>query len=378
MIATHPAPHPSTADPRTDAPLASTLASIARHLPDVLWRADRDGQYHAITSNVESLLGHSDQAMLRSGRRLWLDAALPAERPCLIEAFNMVLGGHPLFDFEYQVRHTDGSIRWVRERMWPSVDHPGSVDGLATDMTAARRDEGALEKHRTELASFSRLMLAGEFGAELAHELNQPLSAIANYVEACSNVLASTPGVDERVTRMLQRTGEEALRAGDIIRNLRSLVDKRPPTKVMTDLMPLLLRVVRITVPRARIEEIDLQMDIPPSLPKVPIAPIQIEQVMLNLVRNAIEATSHAARRQVTLHARVTENAVLLAVQDTGKGLNPGVLSSLFEPFVTTKPNGLGMGLHVCKCIVESHGGRITAINHPDGGARFEFSLPLS
>jgi two-component system sensor kinase FixL len=177
---------------------------------------------------------------------------------------------------------------------------------------------------------------------------------------------------------MLQRTGEEALRAGDIIRNLRSLVDKRPPTKVMTDLMPLLLRVVRITVPRARIEEIDLQMDIPPSLPKVPIAPIQIEQVMLNLVRNAIEATSHAARRQVTLHARVTENAVLLAVQDTGKGLNPGVLSSLFEPFVTTKPNGLGMGLHVCKCIVESHGGRITAINHPDGGARFEFSLPLS
>jgi two-component system sensor kinase FixL len=219
----------------------------------------------------------------------------------------------------------------------------------------------------------------GQMAVSLAHEINQPLGAIASYAHGCRNWLASNVYERERVLEAIERIASEALRAGEITRRLRDLLRKGRPRRESASLKSMVENAVGIAQPAAQSAEVALHFDVAGDLPRLTVDPIQIEQVLLNLLLNAIDAAPGSERaRAVHVGARREAEGVMVSVSDTGSGIDPEIEQKLFEPFFTTKPNGLGMGLVISRSIVEAHGGRIWVESAVEGGARFCFTLPLS
>lgn len=249
--------------------------------------------------------------------------------------------------------------------------------GFVTDLTENRKQERRLQELQSELVHVSRLTAMGEMASSLAHELNQPLSAIASYMKG-SVTLLERPDPDlEKLRSALDRAGDQALRAGDIIKRLREFVAKgetehslEDPARMMEEASALALVGVK-----DRDVRVDLKLD--RAAGPVIVDRIQIQQVALNLIRNAIDAMTDSPRRELEISVvRDDHDMVRVSVSDTGSGLDPAARERLFQPFVTTKADGMGVGLSICRTIVEAHGGRIWAEDNPGGGAVFTFSLP--
>ena len=213
----------------------------------------------------------------------------------------------------------------------------------------------------------------------LAHELNQPLSAIANYVQGCVRLTDQLPG--ETATRMrfaLSETAKQALRAGDIIRHLREFVTRGETEKHPEDIKRLIEEAGALALVGSRERGIrtDFRFSSNPSL--VLADRVQIQQVLIHLMRNAMEAMRESGRRELTLTTRLLDtDMVEVAVADTGPGIAPDIAARLFQPFVTTKPSGMGIGLSICRRIINAHGGDIGVVTNAVGGATFTFTLPL-
>jgi signal transduction histidine kinase len=224
-----------------------------------------------------------------------------------------------------------------------------------------------------------RLTTMGEMAAGLAHEINQPLGAIVNYAQGSSRRLRSNPSAVDAVLPVIDDIAAEALRAGEIIRRLRSLVRKEPPRQDWIDLADVAGDALHLVEPDSHQLGIAVQVAIEPELPRPLGDRIQIEQVVLNLLRNAIDAMADVpGRRELVLSiARVDDSAIELAVRDTGRGMTPAVAERVFDPFFSTKPTGLGMGLSISRSIVEAHQGRLLVSPNAAGGATFRVTLPV-
>jgi two-component system sensor kinase FixL len=216
----------------------------------------------------------------------------------------------------------------------------------------------------------------GEMASALAHELNQPLSAIASYMKGSVRLLDSgTPDLD-RVRTALSAAGDQALRAGDIIRRLRSFVGKGEVAMRIEPLPKLIEEAGALAMMGARDTGVRLEFKLSPSASLILADKVQIQQVVLNLMRNALEAMSENRAGSLTVEASAIPGGwVEVRISDTGPGLAPEVLDRLFQPFVTTKAEGMGVGLSICRTIIEAHGGEISAFNRPEGGAVFRFTL---
>jgi PAS domain S-box-containing protein len=263
-------------------------------------------------------------------------------------------------------RHEDGRPKLVME--------------ISRDVTDRKRAEEQSRKHLAELAHVMRLTTMGEMASGMAHELNQPLTAIATYAGACSNTLQQTPSPTvDKATEILDRIEQQAIRAGRIIHRLRSFVSRTPPARVARDMNEIVREVLVLAGAELRTSRITVRLDLDESIPNVLVDAIQIQQVLLNLVKNAREAMAGESddRRELTIETGFAEpNTVEVAVGDSGTGVCAADADQVFDAFFTTKPDGMGMGLAISRSIAESHGGRLSFTPNSDRGCTFRFAIP--
>jgi PAS domain S-box-containing protein len=282
---------------------------------------------------------------------------------------------------EQPVQTTAGSrwLGWAAKAVREADGAPCAVVAVGRDITERRRAEEASRQYLQELAHVGRVSAMGEMAAGLAHELNQPLCAITTFSQACQRLLG--PDADPQLTRAMARVAANAQRAGEIIRQMRSFVRKDDPQAGPADINSLIRDVLELTAADLRHARVQVIPELGDALPPVWVAEIQIHQVLVNLIRNAAEAMagreSGENRLSVTT-GRTAGGQVEVIVADTGPGLPAEMLDSVFEPFVSGKANGMGLGLSISRSIVESHGGQLTARNRPGGGAEFRFQLPVA
>ncbi|RVJ66537.1 PAS domain-containing sensor histidine kinase [Sinorhizobium meliloti] len=250
--------------------------------------------------------------------------------------------------------------------------------GFISDLTEREESAARLEQTQAELARLARLNEMGEMASTLAHELNQPLTAIANYSNGCTRLLRDMDdAVAIRMREALEEVASQSLRAGQVIKHLREFVTKGETEKAPEDIRKLVEESAALALVGSRQQGVRTVFEYLPGAKMVMADPIQVQQVLLNLMRNAIEAMRVVERRELTIRtmpAGAGELAVL--VEDTGGGIPDEVAGQLFKPFVSTKAGGMGMGLSISKRIVEAHGGEMTVLKNAAGGATFRFTLP--
>jgi len=255
--------------------------------------------------------------------------------------------------------------------------------GTGTDVTSivrAQRAEASLRTVQAELVHASRVTTLGQLTASMAHEVNQPLTGVLSSGRAALRWLADEPPDLEASRRAIERVIRDAARAGDVISGLRALVKKAPPRTESFDMNEAIREVIVVTRSEAARNGISVETQLADGLPLVEGDRVQLQQVIVNLVINAIEAMSdirEGARELLISTGKSKSGGVLVAVRDSGPGLAPATLERLFEAFYTTKADGMGMGLSICRSIVEAHGGRLWAAANKPRGAVFQFILPL-
>jgi C4-dicarboxylate-specific signal transduction histidine kinase len=255
------------------------------------------------------------------------------------------------------------------------------VQDVLREAVARTQIDEQVRQRQAQLAHALRISTVGELASGLAHELNQPLSAIANDLEACARYVQSGQGDSKKLLALLEDASGAALRAGDIVEHLRRFIQKGEPRFERMDLREIALQVPRLLGREIEQEQVSLQLDLGAHALPIYADGIQIEQVVVNLMQNAIDAVrgAPAERRQIELATRAVDGMAELAVRDKGAGVSVAAARRLFEPFFTTKPQGLGMGLAISRSIIEAHRGRISMEPPADGasGASVRFTLPL-
>lgn len=254
-----------------------------------------------------------------------------------------------------------------------------SAELLRREIQERQQTEQYLLDLRAQLAHCARLSAIGEMATALAHEINQPLAAITTYADSCLRLVEASDSSSRQLREPLVELARQATRAVEIVQRMRAFARKQPTRRSTVDLNRLIREVTQLVESEARHRGVTLRLDLAESLPEVLADSIQVQQVVLNLVRNAIEAVGETQHplREVIVSTAYGSNALVVAVRDTGPGLNPEIAGQVFEPFVTTKPDGLGLGLSISRSIVESHGGRMRALPRADGGLTVQFTLPV-
>lgn len=250
--------------------------------------------------------------------------------------------------------------------------------GFIRDLTEGRSQERRMQELQSELVHVSRLTAMGEMASSLAHELNQPLSAITSYLRGAATLLKNEQIDRVRILDALDRSSNQALRAGDIIKRLREFVAKGETQHAMENPATLLEEAAALALVGAREQGVRVSLRCDRELPDIIVDKIQVQQVALNLIRNAVEAMETMDRRELTIEAKRDGEFAFFSVADTGAGISPEIAQHLFQPFITSKANGMGVGLSICRTIIEAHGGRISARPNEGGGTVFEFTLPFA
>src|SRR6476646_9467071 len=252
--------------------------------------------------------------------------------------------------------------------------------GFVRDLTEHQQTQARLQELQSELVHVSRLSAMGEMASALAHELNQPLAAISNYMKGSRRLLAGSPDPNKsKIETALDRAAEQALRAGQIIRRLRDFVSRGESEKRIESLSKLIEEAGALGLAGAREQNVQLRFNLDPGADLVLADRVQIQQVLVNLFRNALEAMAQSPRRElVVTNARVTDDMIEVEVSDTGSGFQDDVIPNLFQTFFTTKETGMGVGLSISRSIIEAHGGRMWAESNASGGATFRFTLPAA
>jgi len=287
------------------------------------------------------------------------------------------------FDCEHRLRLPDGSVRYLHV-VAHALEKAESGDlefvGAVMDVTERKRAEAALHRTQAELAHVSRVTTLGEMAASIAHETNQPLAAIVADAGACLNWLATANPDLEQVRDVLKAIVAEGHRAGDVIQRIRQLATKTDPCRTPLDLNDVIRGVVPLILAEVRHHQVSLRVELAPALPSVLGDRVQVQQVIINLVINGIEAMMPVTdrTRELVIRSRPEdENQVLVTVEDAGVGIEAANADQLFEAFFTTKPGGMGMGLSISRSLVEAHGGRLWATPNPAHGTTFQFTLPV-
>ncbi len=346
----------------------ATLSNIS----DAVFMADDEGKFTFVCPNVDVIFGYSPDEVLQMGR---LEALLgedlfdPAELDEQVEIQNV----------EREVTTKSGERRIVLMHLKRVSIAGGTVLCTCRDVTALKETERQLALARLELAHAARLALVGELTASIVHEIQQPLTAISANTEAATmHVGRLAPDARGELGVILSDIQEATRSAAEIIDRLRSLARKRPVEAQPVDVNELLTGILRLVSADALRRRVRMYMEAMPLLPKVPADRISIQHVVLNLVMNAMEAMEPLkGHREVVLQTRLAGNWVELAVCDSGPGVALEMQPKIFDAFVTTKREGIGLGLSIARSIVEAHHGRISVSNGLGGGAIFVIALPV-
>jgi two-component system sensor kinase FixL len=355
------------------------MQSILDTVPDAMIVIDTDGVIRSFSAAAVRLFGYSADEAIGKNIKMMMPSPYREQHDNYISRY-MTTGERRIIGIGRVVvgERKDGSTFPMELAVGEmKSNNQRFFTGFIRDLSERQKTEARLQELQAELVHISRLTAMGEMASTLAHELNQPLSAITNYMKGSRRMLEDS--TDERsmaIKKALDNAGEQALRAGQIIRRLRDFVARGESERRIENVSKLIEEASALALVGAKDQGVRVTFQLDRNCDLVLADKVQIQQVLLNLIRNAIEAMEGAARRELVVStAPADDDMVRISVSDTGHGILPEVAEQLFQSFVTTKQHGMGVGLSISRTIVESHGGRITAGPNPSGGTIFSFTL---
>jgi two-component system sensor kinase FixL len=349
---------------------------------DAIIVIDHRGRIETFNSAAEVIFGFDAQEVLGKNVSLLMPEPYKGEHDSYIRNYldtgdAKIIGigreaqarrkGGPVFPIDLSVGEipTDGQPKFV---------------GIVRDATKRKRTEEEIHQTRERLAQFGRLSTLGEMAASLAHELNQPLTAIATYTQACQRLIESGQSDDDEILTALKKCNAQAQRAGEVIRRLRQFVKKKELGRREVSFDELFRDLTVLAEVDARDNGVSLTIDVAKGLPRVLVDAVQIQQVILNLIRNGIDAMMNVNHYDDGISVTVDKSPndqVRIMVTDHGTGITKEDEKKIFQPFFTTKASGMGLGLAISRSIIESHGGVLSFTKNPSGGTTFHFTLPV-
>jgi PAS domain S-box-containing protein len=347
-------------------------------IPQQIWSGPPDGSLDFCNARWRSYMGLTQEELQGEG---WQRMLHPDDRDRVLKAWReSVLHGTP---YEQEERHhgADGQYRWFLARGVPLRDSKGRIVrwyGTNTDLEDRKRAGEALQEAQDKLAHITRTQAMGELAAAIAHEVNQPLTAVVTNGDFCLRRLASaTPNPDELRAAITEIVNDGA-RASAVISRIRGLLMKGTPKRTELDINRIIQDVTILLRNELSRNRVSLRTDLQTDLPRVSGDPVQLQQVLINLIMNALEAMPASAgkRREILIRSVKNPDGVLVQVQDSGPGIEPELANRIFEPFFTSKVEGIGMGLSISRSIIESHGGQLSLAPGSEG-AEFQFTLPI-
>lgn len=353
--------------------------SILQSVPDAMVVINDAGIITAVSKAAETLFGYEADQLLGRNVSILMSPTDKSQHDGYISRY-LRTGERQIIGIGRTVtaRRADGSLFPIDLKIGEAkIGEHYLFTAFMRDLTEQRRNETRIKALQAELVHFSRLSSVGTMASALAHELNQPLTVVTNYLEAARDLLDAP---DEETMKMVQEALSEAakqsVRAGQIVRKLRDYVSRGEVEKRPTDLVPLFGDAVALIQTEMSAGTGAISVRVAESTPHVMIDPIQIQQVVINIVRNAIEAIGTQVDPKIDIRATVSENGmVLVTIEDNGPGIDREVSEHLFRPLASSKSTGMGLGLSICRTIVEAHGGTIEAMPAGDTGTRFAFTL---
>ncbi len=361
---------------------------VVEAAPSAMVMVDRTGAIVMVNAQAERVFGYSRTELLGRPVEMLVPPRYRPHHPGLRESFFREPRARPMgAGRELYGLKKDGSEFPVEIGLNPiETDEGTMVLSAIVDITERKTSEAALrgserrlQELHAELLHVSRLSAMGQMAAMVAHELNQPLTAISNYMEAAATLLDR--GGELPVARLrgaVSRAGEQAIRAGQIIQQLRGFVSRGDSEKRIEAVSPLVREAAELALLGTKQKGVNIRIEENLADAVILADKIQIQQVLLNLLRNAVEAVADLEYREVALVAETHDGMVRISVIDNGPGLSDDVKARLFQPFVSTKKTGMGMGLSICHNIVTAHDGRLWAEANPDGGTIFHLTLPAA
>jgi two-component system, LuxR family, sensor kinase FixL len=358
---------------------SALLRSILETVPDAMVVIDHRGIVQSFSRAAERLFGYTPAEVCGHNVKLLMPSPYRDQHDGYLDRY-LTTGERRIIGIGRVVvgLRKDGST-FPMELSVGEVNQNGRklFTGFVRDLTERQQTDQRLQELQDGLLHVSRLRSMGQMAAALAHELNQPLTAIGNYVRAAQRLIESPEPNLPRARQAMQLAAQQTLRSGEIIRRLRAFVARGEVARRPESVAKLIEEASALALVGVKELGIKVLITIDPDLPNAMVDRVQVQQVLLNLIRNAVEAMEGQELRELSVGTVVENGVVLVSVSDTGGGISPAIEAKLFQPFVTTKAEGMGIGLSVCRTIVEAHGGRLwVEPNVGGGGSVFRFTLP--
>jgi two-component system sensor kinase FixL len=357
---------------------SALLRSILETVPDAMIVIDEQGTVRFFSTAAERLFGYTADEVGGHNVRILMPPPYREQHDGYLDRYRRT-GERRIIGIGRVVvgQRKDGST-FPMELSVGEANQTGQrlFTGFVRDLTERQQAERRLHELQDGLLHVSRVRSMGQMAAALAHELNQPLTATANYVRAALRLLASPEPNLDRVRQAMNHAVEQTLRSGEIIRRLRAFVSRGEVARQSESIAKLIEEASALALVGAKERGVKVLISMDPDLPDASVDRVQIQQVLLNLIRNAVESMEGREARELTVAAARHADHVMISVTDTGNGIPAEIQARLFQPFVTTKPEGMGIGLSVCRTIIEAHGGSLWMEPNPAGGSAFRFTVP--
>ena len=353
------------------------LRMLTEAIPQQIWRTGAAGCIEYCNQHLCDYLGRRVETL--QGEEFF-NVIHPEDRPLFRQGWQAALASAGMFEIEARVRGADGIYRWFLVRSIPQRSEDGEIArwyGIHIDIEQQHSAQQSLVQAQDDLTRLLRTLSMAEMAASIAHELNQPLTAVVTHAYACREWLQSEPANLEKASATAEKIVQESTRASVVVSRVRALFRKEAQVRELASINRLIRELARLLRDEAIRRDVSIRLELTDDLPQLEMDPVQIQQVLLNLAINGMDAmTRVAAPRELIIRSKKHgDGEILVVVEDHGSGIAPAIASRMFEPFFSTKPDGTEMGLAICRSIIEAHDGRLWAEDSKQGGAILQFTV---